>query len=407
MYGLLGRKLGHSLSPQIYSLIGADSYELFCREPDELDTFFADEKISAFNVTIPYKIEAFNRCDELSETARKIGSVNTVVRRFDGTLFGDNTDYYGFMKMAEKYGADFRNKKVVILGSGGAAKTVLCAVNDCGAAEAVVVSRSGENNYENLYRHYDADIIVNATPVGMFPENGKKTIGLSEFKNPSCVLDLIYNPARTQLLLEAEKLGIPCGNGLYMLVTQGLRSAEIFFGKKYDDSIIDFVYNKIKVEKSNVILTGMPGCGKTTVGRILAEKIGKTFIDSDEEIEKKMNKRIPDIFSQFGEENFRKIETETIKEIGKELGCVIATGGGTVMKKENRDALKQNGTVIYLEKDLSLLSLEGRPLSKNAGAVEELYRQRKDIYESFADFTVDVSDSAEKTAERVIKCLSL
>lgn len=407
MYGLLGRKLGHSLSPQIYSLIGADSYELFCREPDELDAFFADEKISAFNVTIPYKIEAFNRCDELSETARKIGSVNTVVRRSDGTLFGDNTDYYGFMKMAEKYGADFNNKKVVILGSGGAAKTVLCAVNDSGAAKTVVVSRSGENNYENIYRHYDADIIVNATPVGMFPENGKSPIDLSKFKNPSCVLDLIYNPARTQLLLEAEKLGIPCGNGFYMLVTQGLRSAEIFFGKKYDDSIADYVYNKIRTEKNNIILTGMPGCGKTTAGRILAEKIGKIFIDSDEEIEKKMNKKVPEIFSQFGEENFRKIETEAIKEIGKELGCVIATGGGSVLKKENRDALKQNGTVIYLKKDLSLLSLEGRPLSKNAGAVEELYRQRKEIYESFADFTVRVSDSVEETAERVIECLSL
>lgn len=407
MYGLLGRKLGHSLSPQIYSLIGADSYELFCREPDELDAFFADEKISAFNVTIPYKIEAFNRCDELSETARKIGSVNTVVKRADGTHFGDNTDYYGFMKMAEKYDADFRNKKVVILGSGGAAKTVLCAVNDSGAAEAVVVSRSGENNYENLYRHYDANIIVNATPVGMFPENGKSSVDLSKFKNPSCVLDLIYNPARTQLLLEAEKLGIPCGNGLYMLVAQGLRSAEIFFGKKYDDSIVDYVFNKIKTEISNIILTGMPGCGKTTAGRILAEKIGKTFIDSDEEIEKKINKKIPEIFTQFGEEFFRKIETEAIKEIGKELGCIIATGGGAVLKKENRDALKQNGTVVYLKKDLSLLSLEGRPLSKNAGAVDELYRQRKEIYESFADFTVRVGDSAEETAERVIKCLSL
>lgn len=407
MYGLLGRKLGHSLSPQIHSLFGTYPYELFCREADELDDFFADEKISAFNVTIPYKIEAYNRCAELAPTAKKVGSVNTVVRRADGTLFGDNTDYYGFSKMAEKYGADFAGKKVLVLGSGGASRTVQCVVSDAGARELVVVSRSGENNYENIAKHCDADIIVNTTPVGMFPENGKSPIDLKIFKNLSCVLDLIYNPARTQLLLDAQELSIPNGNGLYMLVAQGLRSAEIFFDRKFDDGLLERAYRAIRAEKNNVVLIGMPGCGKSTAGKIISQKIGKEFFDSDEEIVKKNNKKIPEIFAESGEKFFRDSETEVIKELGKKLGCVIATGGGAILRKENRDALKQNATVIYMKKDLSLLAQSDRPLSKDMDAVKKLYEQRREIYESLSDFTVEVSEDPNVTAERVIECLSL
>ena len=407
MYGLLGQNLAHSLSPQIHSLFGDYPYELFCREKDELDAFFADEKITAFNVTIPYKVEAFKRCDTVSETAKKIGSVNTVVRRSDGTLYGDNTDYFGFLKTAEKYGADFNGKKVIALGSGGASLTVQCVVKDCGAEEVVVVSRTGENNYKNISRHYDADIIVNTTPVGMFPNNGERLIDLSKFKKVGCVLDLIYNPMKTRLLLDADELNIPNGNGLYMLVAQGLRSAELFFGKAFDSSLVDTAYRRIKEEQSNIVLIGMPGCGKTTVGRIISEKLSKKFVDSDTEIEQKFQKKIPQIFTENGEEFFRKNEAEIINKIGKNLDCVIATGGGAVLKKENRDALKQNGTVVYLKRDLSELALNGRPLSNGENAVEKLYRERKGIYESFADFTVEVKGGAEATAERVIECVSL
>jgi shikimate dehydrogenase len=407
MYGLLGRKLGHSLSPQIHSHFGDYPYELFCREPEELDAFFADKNIKAFNVTIPYKVNAFNHCNELSDTAKKIGSVNTVVRRSNGTLYGDNTDYFGFCYMSKKCGADFKNKKVVVLGSGGASLTVCTVAKDMGAKEIITVSRKGKNNYENLFEHYDADIVVNTTPVGMFPNNGERLIDLKNFKNCKCVLDLIYNPCRTQLLIDAQKLNIPNSNGLVMLVAQALRSAAQFVDKNFDDSLIDKVYNEMLYEQKNVVLIGMPGSGKSTVGKILSEKLGREFIDTDEEVVKNFGQTIPKIFEEKGEKFFRELETKAACEQGKKLGKIIATGGGIILKEINRDALYQNGTIIYLKKNLSLLATDGRPLSKDESAVKKIYESRKEIYESFSDFTVEVDANAEITAERVIKCISL
>ena len=405
MYGLLGRTLSHSLSPQIHAHFGSYPYELFCREPEELDEFFADKALKAYNVTIPYKVEAFNRCDELSDTAKKIGSVNTVIRRTDGTLYGDNTDYFGFDYMSKKCGTDYKGKKVLVLGSGGASLTVCTVAKDCGAREIVVVSRSGENNYENISKHYDADIIINTTPVGMYPHNGERLVDLAKFTILECVLDLIYNPSRTQLLLDAEELNIPHANGMTMLVAQALRSAEQFFEKKLGDETIDRVCKEILKEQGNIVLIGMPGCGKSTVGKILAQKLGRELLDTDKKIIKADGRTIPEIFTTEGEPFFRELETKACKDAGKCLGKIIATGGGAVMRKENRDALKQNGTVIYLEKDLSLLSLDGRPLSKDEDAVKKIYEARKDTYEAFADFTVEVSPDAEITAERVIECI--
>ena len=405
MYGLLGRKLSHSLSPQIHAHFGSYPYELFCREPDELDAFFADKSLKAYNVTIPYKVDAYNHCDELSDTAKKIGSVNTVIRRDDGTLYGDNTDYFGFSYMSEKCGADYKGKKVLVLGSGGASLTVCAVAKDCGAREIVVVSRSGENNYENISRHYDADIIVNTTPVGMYPNNGERLIELDKFTRIECVLDLIYNPCKTRLLLDAEELNIPCSNGLSMLVAQGLRSAEQFPDVQLQNKDIDAVVNAILNEQKNIVLIGMPGCGKSTVGKLLSEKLDRELLDTDNEIVKSDGRTIPEIFSAEGEPFFRKLETKTVTAVGKQLGRIIATGGGAVIKKENRDALGQNGTIIYLKKDLSLLSLDGRPLSKNEDAVRKIYEARKDTYEAFADFTVEVDADAQVTTERVIKCI--
>ena len=405
MYGLLGRKLSHSLSPQIHAHFGSYNYELFCREPEELNEFFANDTLKAYNVTIPYKVEAYNRCDELSETAKKIGSVNTVIRRSDGTLYGDNTDYFGFELMSESCGADYNGKKVLVLGSGGASLTVCAVAKDLGAEEIIVISRSGENNYDNIHKHYDADIIVNTTPVGMYPNNGERLVDLTKFRNLQNVLDLIYNPCRTRLLLDAEELGIPCANGLTMLVAQGLRAAEQFPGAKLLNKDTDSVCRLMLKEQKNIVLIGMPGCGKSTVGKILAKKLRRELLDTDEEIIKADGRTIPEIFENDGEKLFRELETSAVKNVGKQLSKVIATGGGAVMKKENRDALKQNGTVIYLKKDLSLLSLDGRPLSKNEDAVRKLYEERKDTYEAFADFTVEVSADAEITAERVIQCI--
>lgn len=405
MFGLLGRKLSHSLSPQIHKYFGDYPYELFCREPFELDEFFSDSSIKGFNVTIPYKVNAYRYCDKLSETAKKIGSVNTVVRCDDGTLYGDNTDFFGFKYMSDKCGADFKNKKVLVLGSGGVSLTVCAVAKELGAKEIVVISRNSENNYANISKHADADIIVNSTPVGMYPNNGIRLIDLSIFKNCSCVLDLIYNPCRTQLIIDAMNLDIPCASGLTMLVAQALRSAEQFTGQKLDTKLIEKIYDDILNQQKNIVLIGMPGSGKSTVGKILAQKLNREFIDTDEEIVKKDGLSVTEIFKQSGEDYFRQIETEVTKDVGKFLGKVIATGGGTIMREENRNALVQNGTIIWLKRNLTELATDGRPLSKDEVAIKELYNARKSTYESFADYQIDVADDADATAERVIKCI--
>lgn len=404
MYGLLGRNLSHSLSPEIHSYFGDYQYRLFCREPDELDAFFADESIDAFNVTIPYKKEAYKRCDVLDETAEKIGCVNTVVRR-NGKLYGYNTDLFGFKYAVCGAGADFKGKKVIVLGSGGASLTVQAASGELGAREIVVISRSGDNNYENLYRHYDAEIIVNTTPVGMYPNNGKAAIDLKNYKSIEFVFDLIYNPYMTALLLDAEKLGIPYINGLTMLAAQGLRSAEFFFDRKLDEGLIDKTVKGLHGNMLNIVLIGMPGCGKTTVGRLLSQMTGREAEDTDELVVKADGRTIPKIFADDGEESFRQKESAAITECGKRLGLIIATGGGAVMRECNCDALRQNGVIIYLRRSLEELETNGRPLSEDCTALKKIYKSRREIYESFADYTIDVDRDAQITAERVIKCV--
>lgn len=407
MFGLLGRKLGHSLSPEIHSLMADYEYRLYPTEPEDLDAFFSDESLKGFNVTIPYKIEAYNRCDELSETAKKVGSVNTVIRREDGTLFGDNTDYFGFSYMAQKCGCDFKGKKVLILGSGGASLTVQHVVRDAGAGETVVVSRSGENNYENISRHYDADIIINTTPVGMYPKNGERLIDLSKFTNCKKALDLIYNPARTVFLLDAERLGIDCINGLYMLAAQALPAAEKFSQKNIPHEIIDEVYEKIIGNKKNLVLVGMPGCGKSTCARILSEISGRECVDTDSMVVENSGESIPDIFAKYGEAEFRRRETEAVRLAGKGAGKIIATGGGAILKEENRIALRENSTVIFLDAPTDALATDGRPLSKNADALAKIKAERLGFYLETADFTVEVSPDPKETVRRILECVSL
>ena len=406
MFGLLGRKLGHSLSPEIHALLCDYKYDLYPTEPEKLDEFFASKALTGYNVTIPYKVEAFNRCATLSETAKKAGSVNTVTRNADGTLHGDNTDYFGFSYMAEKVGCDFNGKKVLILGSGGASLTVQLVAADMGAKEIIVVSRSGENNYENISLHYDADIIVNTTPVGMYPNNGERLIELDKFTRCRKVLDLIYNPARTPLLLDAEKLGIDCINGLYMLVAQALRAAESFIKKEIPLSRIDEIYNRILAKQKNIVLVGMPGCGKSTLASLLSEKTGRECVDTDAAVEK-CGMRIPEIFAEFGEEEFRRRETEAVRKIAKEAGRIIATGGGAVLKAENRTALRENSTVIFLKASTEKLATDGRPLSKDLETLKRMYEQRLPLYEETADITVEVDPDPEITLGRILKCVSL
>lgn len=407
MFGLLGRKLGHSLSPEIHSLLADYEYKLYPTEPENLGEFFSNEALKGFNVTIPYKIEAYNRCDELSETAKKVGSVNTVIRRADGSLFGDNTDYFGFSYMAKKCGCDFSGKKVVILGNGGASLTVQHVVRDAGAREIAVISRSGEDNYENISRHYDADIIVNTTPVGMYPNNGKRLIDLSKFTKCKKALDLIYNPARTVFLLDAQRLGIDCINGLYMLAAQALPAAEKFSAESIPHEKIDTVYDRIISNQKNIALIGMPGCGKSTCAALLSEKTGRECIDTDSMVVDASGESIPDIFAKYGETEFRTRETEAVRLAGKGAGKIIATGGGAILKEENRIALKENSTVIFLKAPTDTLATDGRPLSKNAEALEKMLSVRLPLYLETADFTVEVSADPEETVRRILECVSL
>ncbi|MBR3588837.1 MAG: shikimate kinase [Clostridia bacterium] len=405
MFGLLGRKLGHSLSPQIHEKLGDYTYDLFCKEPEELEDFFSDKTLKGYNVTIPYKVEAFRACDELSETAKKIGSVNTCIRRADGTLYGDNTDYFGFSYMAKKTNADFHDKKVLVLGSGGASLTVQIVARDEGAREVVVVSRTGENNYENISRHHDADIIVNTTPVGMYPDNGERLIDLTQFKNCTSVLDLIYNPLKTPLLLDAEEMGINYSNGLVMLVAQAVKSAEQFIEKEIPEENIDEVYNSLLSERKNIVLVGMPGSGKSTIGKMLSEKTDREFLDTDKMIEEKENKKIPEIFAEKGEEYFRNVESECVAEACKKMGVVIATGGGAILRKENRDAMRQNGAVVFLERDISSLATDGRPLSSSEEKLRSMQEIRIPIYKAVSDFRVKTDNNAEITLSEVEKCV--
>ena len=401
--GLLGRKLGHSYSPQIHNLLGDYSYVLFEKEPEELENFLKNGDFSGLNVTIPYKKEVIPYLSELSPTAKKMGCVNTVLRRSDGTLYGHNTDYFGFTSLVRHAGLSVAGKKVLVLGSGGASNTAVAALKDLGASP-VVISRSGENNYQNLHRHTDAAAIVNTTPVGMYPNAGVSPIDLGLFPHLEGVLDVIYNPARTQLLLDAEKLGIPQENGLWMLVAQAKEAAEVFTGGKISDAVIEKIYRQLSHQMKNIVLIGMPGCGKTTIGTLLAEKLGRTLADADEKIIALAGKSIPEIFSQEGESVFRNWETQALTELGKQSGLVIATGGGCVTQKRNYPLLHQNGYLVWLERDWSKLPTDGRPLSQ-ANDLGKMYAARKPLYEAFADIRVENTDTPAETVQKILDAL--
>ena len=401
--GLLGRKLGHSYSPQIHSHLGDYSYALFEKEPEELEDFLRCGDFTGINVTIPYKKDVIPYLDELSPTAQKMGSVNTVVRRADGTLFGHNTDYFGFTALVKHSGIPVEGKNVLVLGSGGTSNMAVTALKDLGA-QPIVISRSGENNYHNLHLHTDASVIVNATPVGMYPNTGVSPIDLKQFSHLEGVLDVVYNPARTQLLLDAEALGIPCENGLWMLVAQAKEASEYFTGTSLPDTCIEKIHRILTHQMKNIILIGMPGCGKTTIGTLLAKKLGRTVVDADEKIVELAGKSIPEIFTQDGEEAFRATETAALEALGKQSARVISTGGGCVTRQRNYPLLHQNGYLVWLERDLTLLSTDGRPLSQ-ATALADMYKVRKPMYEAFADIRVENSGAPEATVREILERL--
>lgn len=388
--GLLGRKLGHSYSPAIHALLGDYEYGLYEKEPAELEAFLRSGDWDGLNVTMPYKQAVIPYLDHMTATARELGAVNTIVRR-DGKLVGHNTDDWGFRSMLAKSGLSPAGKKCLVLGSGGASK-VAQAVLQNADARIVVISRGGENNYHNLHLHSDAALIVNTTPVGMYPNTGVSPVDLDLFPRLEGVLDVIYNPARTWLLLKAEKRGITAINGLTMLVAQAKEASEWFTGMSLPNGEIDRVYEILKEQMGNIVLIGMPGCGKSTVGRRLAHALGRRFVDTDEEIKKAAQKSIADIFAEDGEEMFRIWETRILAELGKQSGLVIATGGGCVTRAENYPLLHQNGSIYWLQRDIEKLPKEGRPLSID---LEAMYRVREPMYAAFADRVIDNNRSIE------------
>ncbi len=387
-YGLIGEKLSHSYSQLIHDRLGDYRYELYSIAPDDLDAFMKARRFKGLNVTIPYKKAVIPYCDELSRAALRIGSVNTLVIRDDGSLYGHNTDYDGFIYAVRSAKIDFSGKKVLILGSGGTSMTAQAAVSDLGALEVVVVSRNGEVNYESIYEQRDAEIVVNTTPVGMYPNNSESPLDLSRFSHLSGVVDVIYNPLHTALLLQAEKLGIPCTCGLPMLVAQAKAASELFFSKSIDDSETRRISKALLGKVTNIVLVGMPGSGKTSIGRAVAEYLGRRFVDTDDLIVERAGLSIPDIFERMGEPEFRRMENEVIIEIGKEKGLVIATGGGAILSETNRDALRQNGRVYHITRTLQKLATDNRPLSKSIEALQAIYAEREPIYDAFRDITV-------------------
>ena len=403
--GLLGEHLGHSFSPQIHAALADYTYDLVELPPEEVGNFVKNGGYDAFNVTIPYKKAVLPFLDTVSPEAERIGSVNTVVRRPDGRIDGYNTDYFGFDGMLTASGIDVRGAKVLVLGNGGASLTVCAVLRDRGAGKILVFDLAGPNTYDTLPLHTDADVIVNATPVGMYPKNGASLVELSQFPKCRGVLDVIYNPARTALLLDAERHGIPYRNGLYMLVAQAVKAFEFFTGDSAEEGIIQAITNQIAAQTRNVILIGMPGCGKSTVGKALAQKMGSPFYDADSEFTTMHGITPADAIKTLGEDRFRELEHETLCALGKLSGAVIACGGGAVTREYNYDPMHQNGVILYLERELSRLATDGRPLSQKTSP-EALYAARKAFYERFADLRIQSTEVVEQTAEAMLAALA-
>ena len=403
-FGLLGERLGHSFSPQIHALLADYEYALYEVSPGGLAGFLDDADFDGLNVTIPYKKAVLPFCESLSDNAERIGSVNTIVRREDGSLFGDNTDYFGFSYLLGRLGVCVKGKKALVLGNGGAAAAVRAVLGDQGLCDIVTISRSGPDNYDNIEKHADAQIIINTTPVGMYPGNGASPVSLGLFSSCEAVLDVIYNPAKTELMLQAEDLGIMCAGGLDMLVAQAKRACDLFSGSDGPDDAIGGISDIMGHKMRNIALIGMPGCGKTAVGKRIAEMTGREFFDSDEVIEAKAGKSIKRIFADDGEDVFRDMEADTLGELLKLSGCLIATGGGIVKREINRRFLRQNSVAVFLDRAPDELPLDGRPLSLSTG-IETLYSERLPLYIEWCDFRITALSGVEETAGAVVEGL--
>ena len=402
-FGLIGERLGHSYSPRIHACFGDYDYQLYPMPLCKLQETLEKRQFKGLNITIPYKKDVLPYCDEISDTVREVGSANTLVMR-NGRLCADNTDLPGFISMLERGKITLTGKKVLILGSGGTSLTAQAACRQLKAREYWVISRSGPVTYEDMYRlHADADVIINSTPVGMYPKNLQSPVELDRFPRLSGVADVIYNPARTALILDAKERGIPCIDGLWMLVAQAWHAAKQFMGRDIPEEKILQAYREVRRDCLNLVLVGMPGCGKSTLGREAAEKLNKKFIDLDEEIVKAFGP-IPEIFEKQGENAFRDMESEMCTKFGKESGLVIATGGGAILRKENIRALSQNGVIFWVQRPLESLGTQGRPLSQGGlSALEKMWQVRRPLYQACADGIVENTGTAAQAAARMVE----
>lgn len=404
-YGCIGEHLKHSFSKEIHNLLADYDYQIREISKEDLDSFASQKNFKAINVTIPYKEKIIPHLKWIDEHAKLIGAVNTVVNR-NGNLYGYNTDFFGMSELIKRIGITIQGKKVAILGTGGTSKTALAVTKHLGAKEIIIVSRSASSktiNYQQLVlEHSDVQVIINTTPCGMYPDNYSQPVDIDKFPKLEGVVDAIYNPLRTKLVSEALKRGIPAQGGLYMLVAQAVRACEIFLDKTFPDQTVEAIYKKILQDKENIVLIGMPSSGKTTVAKIIANRLNKPFIDTDLLVENK-GEKISDIFSKQGEQAFRDLETQAIEQVGVQTGVVIATGGGAILREQNIDALKQNGKLYFIDRPLEkLIPTEDRPLSQTKEAVGKRYKERYPIYNSVCDCRVDADCQAEEVAEKII-----
>ena len=404
-YGCIGKKLTHSFSREIHARLADYKYELIELTEEEISPFFEKKDFEAINVTIPYKETVIPYLYSVSDIAKRIGAVNTIVNR-DGKLYGYNTDYYGMKALIERVGADIKGKKVLVLGTGGTSKTARVVASDMGASAVLTVSRNKTADYitygEAVTLHSDAEIIINTTPSGMYPECDAKPIDISGFDRLSGVIDAVYNPLCTNLVLDARERGIKAEGGLYMLVMQAVVAVEKFLDTEIPKETADSVFASVFAAKENVVLTGMPGSGKSTVGKLL-DIDGYEFIDTDAEIEKRCGCTIKEFISENGVERFRDLETEVIREVSSESGRIISTGGGAILRSENVRCLKRNGKLFFINAALDrLCATDDRPLSDTADKLAKLYSERMETYKKTADVIVPDMETPEAEAEYIL-----
>lgn len=404
-YGCIGEHLSHSFSKEIHNALAGYDYKIQEIERDKLEDFFVKKEFKAINVTIPYKQVIIPFLDEISVEAKKINAVNTVVNR-NGKLYGYNTDFYGLTALIERKGVSLRGKKVLILGSGGTSNTAAAVAEFMGASEIVKVSRNAKDGYityEEAYCKCKAfQVIINTTPCGMFPDIGKSAVDLDKFTSLEAVFDAVYNPLKSKLICDARNRGITASGGLYMLVSQAAYAVEKFIDAPVNEDEVEEIYRNLYKNKMNIVLVGMPASGKTTVGKLLAQRLSKTFVDTDSLIVESQNKPITEIFSEMGESGFREIEKNQIFSASTRNNCVIATGGGAILNKDNTDVLKENGRIYFINRPLNMLvTTDDRPLSSNKADLEKRYNERYELYLGCADVVVDGSATAEEVAERI------